>query len=183
MFSALWNATWWILYSVFYLYSLSVYQHHQHFCLVGLSLSIPLSRKNAALLTERVFGGKWKLHGTHRQSSPFCFHIPGALHLCTILGMKVRPKPRWTSVSLGRRQPRPSPIASNLLAFLCLSVALTPVASRLLSPEAPDRMAVDNLFFQEKNWWGQSVGGGGPWRLLASSSVGDMPRLIFSPET
>lgn len=61
----------------------------------------------------------------------FCF--PGALHLCTTLRMKVSSRPPWTSVSLCNPLTRLSPTASSLQGFLCLSAALTPVASRLPS--------------------------------------------------
>lgn len=61
------------------------------------------------------------------------FRFPGALHLCTTLRMKVSPRPPWTSVSLCNPLTRLSPTASSLQAFLCLSAALTPVASRLPS--------------------------------------------------
>lgn len=47
------------------------------------------------------------------RNSPFCFLIPGALHLCTILWMKVRLRPQMTSISLCHPLPHPSPIASS----------------------------------------------------------------------
>lgn len=73
---------------------------------------------------------------TQAQQLFLFFCLLEALHLCTMPRMKVSPRPPWTSVSLCNPLTRLSPTASSLQAFLCLSAALTPVASRLPSPSS-----------------------------------------------
>lgn len=132
---------------------------------------------------------------TQAQQLFLFFRCPGALHLCTMLRMKVSPRPPWTSVSLCNPLTRLSPTASSLQAFLCLSAVLTPVASRLpslsTSHQRPQTGWQQITFSStQKKSYRHRVRGKefcihcrGLWGLLAGNSAGDTSRLSCSLET